>query len=812
MTLAPEHTSELLAPHLPAEENELSRRYLRLLEGWIPIAVGYFQEWPVRPHCGHFFGGVHWYGNETIDPVQALALAASSPEFDERAATVSREDLVRLAIMGLRYLCFTHDTGPEDCVRPATGLGRPENCGRKWGERGRGFFPESQCGHGIAAIGQTALMLRDHLDEETWMMVARIHADYAGRFAAMPPKSGLYVDTQMEENAWTSTGLASCYLFLERHPDAPQWEISARKWMFSTCAAPQDARDSGAIGDATVRQLAGKIFTTLPDYWAENHGMVHPNYTGSGVRSLMSVGCQLRMWGRDLPEELFWNRRRVYEGLKAVTDGAGYPQAVQGMDWPYLPTNGFEAPHAIASIFFDDPEAAALQRRGLRNVERRMQGNGGRMYDKELSMKAHGQQDPLIIRESGIRGVSHNYLLHRLFGPGAEPVSEEVLERRLAGVRSYAHAGFVHHRHGRGQTSLSWRNSIMALPLTREGIYTIAPCSDAWLGTPVVKGRPDSHRQVAVNLSEHDDAFAAAVVLDRCQESLQQQVLFASLPDGRILSSERFVARQDLELASLHQGFLRITNEHFPLLAPNCRGARTLYRPDGSTDYRGWLGANPSEDVVDDLGSPAWLNVDGRLGIRFSGSGRAVYHNRHFFKPYRAIADDLTLSAQDEARALRSGEEAGRLDALLIPEQEADATAGEAFARLDGPDDTACLACAGFLAAANFADTGRVCTFRAPRDAGVPAYRGAMVGATADGLSVAIRLRRRSASLLACACTVITDADVRVDTQSDGTCWVTHLGEQTAAVTVDHGSGRSRQVDIPSGETVRVQGPASGEQ
>ena len=802
--LSPEHTTALASPHLPAEENALSLRYLRLLEGWIPVAVDYFQEWPVRSNCGHFFGGVHWYGNETIGPTQALALAAASPDYNEQNSGVSRDDLIRMAIMGLRYLCFTHDTGPEDCVRPDTGMGRPENCGTKWGERGRGFFPESQCGHGIANLAQVCLLLREHLDEETWMMMARIHEDYAGRFESLPPRDGVYVDTQMEENAWTANGLTSCHLFLERHPSAADWEAHTRRWLFSACATPQDAKDLGAVGESTARQLTGKIFTTLPDYWAENHGMVHPNYTASGVRSLMSVGCQHKLWGRDLPEELYWNRRRVYEGLKVVTDGAGYAQAVQGMDWPYLPTNGFETSHAIASVFYDDPDAAALQLRGLEVVEARMKGNNGRMYDKEVAMKAHGQQDPLIIRESIIRGVSHHYLLHRLFGAGPEPTPEGELERHLAGVRNYPHAGFVHHRHPKGQTSFSWRNSIMALPLTREGILTIAPCSDSWLGTPSVKDRPDSHRLVASTVSEDDDAFAATLVIDRCQESLRQQVLFASLPDGRVLSSERFVAVEDLELESLNQGFLRITNEHFPLLAPNCRGERTLYRPDGSTDYKGWIGTEEDEDIVDQLGTPAWLNVDDRLGIRFAGSGHAVYHNRHFFKPYRAIADDLTLSVQDTARALSAGDEAGRLEALLAPEQHQDETSTGSFGRLEGPDDTACLTCEGYLAAANFSPGARTSTFTCARSGAIPVYAGATVSAVGNSLSVAVELQRQSARLLYESRSLITKGDVRIDTAADGVAFITNLSDSSISVQIANDSSRDQSVDIVARGTIRI--------
>ncbi len=109
--------------HLPADENDVSRRYLRLIESWIPVGLEYYAPWPERPDCGHFFGGCHWYGSETAGPALTFALAASSPEYDETATGTSRAELRRIARDAVRYLCFTHDTGPPECVRPAVGLG-----------------------------------------------------------------------------------------------------------------------------------------------------------------------------------------------------------------------------------------------------------------------------------------------------------------------------------------------------------------------------------------------------------------------------------------------------------------------------------------------------------------------------------------------------------------------------------------------------------------------------------------------------------------------------------------------------------------
>ncbi|MFH1567565.1 MAG: hypothetical protein ABIL09_06140 [Gemmatimonadota bacterium] len=810
------HTTARRAPQLPPE-NEMSRRYLRQLEAWMHVGAEYFQPWPERPDCGHFFGGCHWYGQETAGPALACAVAARSEEYDEAAAGVTRQDLRRMALAGVRYLAFTHDTGPPECLRPARGLGRPENCSTKWGERGLGFFRESQCGTTLSAMAEVCLLLRDQVDEETWLMVARIHADYAERFGAMAPRSGVYYDTQMEENAWTACGLTSCCLFLEQHPDAAAWEAAARRWMFSACAAPQDARDGGLVGDAAARELAGRTFTALPDYWAENHGMVHPSYTAAGVLSLKQIGCLLGLWGRPLPPELFWNRRPVYANLKPVTDGAGQCQPVQGMDWHYLPATGPDAVHAAAAVFLGDPEAAALQRRALQVAELRQRANAGRFYDRTLAERSHDQQDPMIMREITVRSPAGLQLMHRLFGPGPAPASEAELAASLDGARLYPHAGIAHHRHGRGLTSLAWRNSIMALPLPAEGIYAIAPARDTWLGRPEVEGRPDSHRVLAAATETGDTGFATALSIDRCQGALRQEVLFASFADGRVLSCERFRARVDLTLAALDQGLLQVVNECFPELAAAwrapgpagaaqapCRGQRLLTWAGGAEVFPGGIADDDSADVLRILDPPpAWVNVDGRLGIAYRGSGFTVYLNRHYFRPYRAVADDLVLSRQAGLpRPLRAGEEAGRLAALLAPGQAPADTAAAALQILEGPADTLGLRAGNLMAVASFACTRRVARFAEPRRRSLPLFPGAGAALAGDRMEWAVTLEaNRAAGLTSLGEVEVEGEEVRVDVTADGRAYAHNLGSAPAHL---RGPGQDRTARLEPGQVVAL--------
>lgn len=778
---------------LPARETPLSRRYLRVLNAWVPTGREYFSDWPVRPNAGHFLGGCHWYGLETVAGSVAFALLASSGEYDPRLGGSSREDLASMALKGLRYLCFTHDTGPADCVRPAQGLGRPENCGTKWGERGKGFFRESQCGSVVAGMAVTALLLGDRVDAETWAMLEAVHRDYAERFGSMEPRNGVYLDTQMEENAWTSFGLASVECVLEKAPQAAAWAANARLWMFRTATAPQDAENRMPFdGGKTVAELAGTTVTTLPDFMAENHRIVHPSYTACALAFTGHLAPLYGIFGRPLPPHALHNRGPIYERIKGITDGAGYLHPVQGMDWPYHAPDPGALTHAAAAVLLCDPDAAALELRCLRTLESRQEGNGGRMYSRAIGEKCHDIQDPLIIRESSISGPAWACLFHRLLGDGPAPTPEAALERKLRGVRVFPHSGFLLHRHPHGQTSLSWRNGAMALPLTRDGIVTVGPASGSLLANLRVKDRPDSRELLRLDVEEGTDRFAAAVSFLRAQGSVRQDVLCAGLPDGTFLLLETLRAGEDLTVERVEQGFLRIVNETFGVKDDNARGARLLHRPGGSEEFRGTVDTDPESDVVREFLHPAWLNIDGRLGLVFHGDGKTVYRNRHFFETWWATADDLVCSLIEEPRAVRRGKRIARFDALVAPEKGPVETSRLAVLPLEAKDAAGLLS-QGWLAAANFSAKQRTVSFAAPRAAlpRIPVFPGA-----ADVTERSVRWSASMAPGGASLREALFQADVRgtlrIVSSDTGEAMAENRGRTSASVKV--GTGKARTV------------------
>jgi len=750
--LAFEKSGFLFSPEsisLPSDENAMSRRYLSLIQHWIPFAMSYYQDWPVRPECGHFFGGVFWYGQLTSNVMKILALAATSPEYDAAITGCPRDDLRRIARKCMRFLCFTHDTGPADCVRPAKGLGRPEPAGTKWGERGLGFFRESQCGRTVYDLNIAAALLQDILDAETWQMLIDVNLDYLGRFEALPPRHGVYHDTQTEENGWTANGLSTAHLFLSQHPKAAAWAEHAKKWMFCTSTMPRDFYDQTPFADdKSVSELCLRTFTTLPDGLAENHAIVHPNYLGSSISFMGFIANNFHLFGQTPPPHLFWHRKEIYAILQDLSDGTTLPHRVQGMDWPYFAFPEACLLHAIANMYFKDSKAAYLERRALDLTEKVQATYGGRYIDPDVAAICHGPQDPALMWERQSFYLSDAYLMHRLHGVGAEPCLKSEYEQQLPMVRHYPHGGILFHKHPKGQISFSWRNETMVLPLTRQGILLSAPARGSMLARIAVAGHPESTRPVALKVFDKSDRVAAVLIQDRAGETVRQQVFFASLPDGNSLIVERLRANTDVTVESVQQGFFQIMNERYVFAQTDGVARRTLYYPAGAQTFRGFPSRNPDDDVLFELEYPAWINVDDQMSFIFKGAGKTTYRNRRYYETWRGIVDEIILSEQSQPRSYRKDDVIGELITCICPEQahgEADADLLKIAATGAGLD---CVWLGDFLCCANFSEKiyEQTAEFRISESASLPIFPGES-HIRKGSLGIRLRLDAREAQI-----------------------------------------------------------------
>ena len=263
-------------PQLPEEVSQIWKNaYLEPICRWLPIADATWQEWPERPNCGHFYGGSYWYGIETAYPILTYAVAYRAAQAFGYDGAVPVDDVLKHAVAAIRYLAFTHNSGPAECVRVE---GRNEPCSHtKWGGEGKPFFPASQTGSAVAHLCLGAWLLWEQLDDETRQLAINVAQWYADRWCDDDPRVGTYGNTQTEENGWTAQGLDAAACFLRGHPHAPKWREAADRWIANITVTPYDySRNRSALqGRAVSGWMKGA--TTHPDFTVENHGFVHPS-------------------------------------------------------------------------------------------------------------------------------------------------------------------------------------------------------------------------------------------------------------------------------------------------------------------------------------------------------------------------------------------------------------------------------------------------------------------------------------------------------------------------------------------------------
>lgn len=665
-----------------ADSNKWTRRLADSLCRWVTFAESTYREWPERPRCGHFFGGAYWYELETSHTAAVYAVLAALPE----PGMTSRHDadhLAERAIRAIRYMCYTHDTGPEACVRATS---RNARCsGTKWGGRNDRYFMATQVGSSLSYFGLAAWLMWERLDDETRIMAQRVVSSYADRWSDVEPRNGTYFDTQLEENAWTGIGIFIAALLFPDHPHHDKWWQAYRKWNINTTTTFRD-RLSGELSQGVPLKSRVSAITLHPDYTTENHAFVHPTYMAASMHFRGREIAGLLLAGLDVETAETHNDREMYERtLKRWAEADGIPTSVQGQDWWYNQQHAFLCVHALMNVQFRDGEAARLEELALDAIEALQRSN-----DRGCYLEQHGEACPIVPRDYqtaidmehlSAAHVLNAYLLHKLGGSGEKPAGETDLAGRLSGVREYPFGGFVIHRTATTFASFSWRNHVMALCLPRHGSWLQAPLYDSYTGTVrVTSGDGGATRNEAfvVEAIRHrvdvrEDGFAAYALLERGDDRLLQHVGFVSLPDGRSVYWEQFEAKADVEIAAAETGAIGVRNERYSAMPGLAKGYRMLHMPGRSQRFDSWL-PNGSDTLADYAACP-YVNIDDEAGFLLYGSNGIRYHNRHVYEKWRGGEDRLTLNYRAVPFTLSAGERTAMFAVVSLPNHTAAQTA-----------------------------------------------------------------------------------------------------------------------------------------
>ena len=573
--------AELPAVTVPAFTNApgpLAQRALALTRRELVAIHNDLKPWAKDPRAKLLTDGRHT--EHGIRPNTQVLLACAvvarwGATAEERAGALA--DLVAL----LRFVAPTHSQG--------TLLA---NDGGKWQAQWQSALWAFQA-------GQAAWLVWDRLDAELQELVAHLVSAEADRFLKASPPCQIKNDTKAEENAWNSLAPALAANLFPRHPRAPAWRVAAQRWQLSSFLTEDDTQSDRRVDGRPLRgyRLGANIH---PDYTLENHDRVHPSYMAC-IGLLLGQDICYRWAGQPPPEALRFNAAPIYDHLKFLTHPDGRSHFPNGQDWELHRVS--PALHAEMNVLCGDAEAARLERAALDTCER-MQARspdgrsllpGEYFFPSLPGMYAHA--------------YAATFLLHLTLGEGVAPVSAAEFERRLAGVRYFQHGAFLAQRTPAGFTSFSWGRLVMGQAIPFDADLLGSPLEHSFVGH-IAAGQAAGLVVEAVNAVTNRDHYAVSALLGRAGGAVAQQLVFASLPEGRVLYVERVTARRAVTLTHYETGLLGVLNEPEWV---HQGGPRRVKFAGGE-----WLVDGRRAAAARTLPGP-WLNLDNLWGLAAAG-------------------------------------------------------------------------------------------------------------------------------------------------------------------------------------------------
>ncbi len=665
----------------------LAQELRAIISNWACFALDYYKDWDKKTNCGHFFGGCYNYGVETSFTMSIFAVLTQIGEYDEIKIGKPKNEIIEMVIKSIRYLCYTHFTGPSDCVREKSR--NPRTSGTKWGSYGDNFFMSSQTGVSVSMLGLSAWLLWEHLDDETKEMVHKLVTFYADKYSEMEPGSGTYNDTQCEENAWTSLGIAAALYMFPNHPNNEVWTDGYIRWSLNAVTTYKDKLEN-EYDKVSYKSRGGFKYndktygissvTFHPDFTTENHGYVHPDYMGAGITLKVSSVIFPLIAGLKPIDSIFFNCENLFNKvLKPWCGFDGNPIPVQGQDWVYHRHHNKLFMHSVMNVLFNDSEAARFERNCIDIIVGRQNSNDrGCLLEEngELLEVTPGKQSAFDMEYSSVRTLLLTYLLHAFKGDGQEAVPQDELMRSLKGTYMYPYGGVYIHRTEKSFSSFTTRCSIMGLNIPVNGLWDITTDFQSFTGIIREKETDDTYFNnkkinwndigiecIRKNVSEYNEGFSIITEVPRANGGISQMSSFSALEDGRVVYVEKLKAKRDISLDSADTGKISIGNESFSELPELAKGFKDIYFNDKPERF---YGNYDGENIKVAYNNIKHVNVDNKTGYLIYGSNNIEYTNQHKYPKWKGLEDTLILNKRD-AFFMKADEETGIFTFVALP-------------------------------------------------------------------------------------------------------------------------------------------------
>ena len=206
--------------------------YIRVLERWVKSAINDIHSVKDRSTLKFYGTGTNGWGVQTHQKgFSALAVLATDPYADSRRMGISKEELLEISIMLLRYNLESHKEGSYHCTDG-------ENV--KWGHTWISALGIERMMHGVEAIfdyltnDDKELLRKVILSEADWLLINK------------PVNANEIHPNEPESNMWNGATLLRAALMYPDAPNVEKYKEKGNRFLLNAISIHSD-KDSNQI-------------------------------------------------------------------------------------------------------------------------------------------------------------------------------------------------------------------------------------------------------------------------------------------------------------------------------------------------------------------------------------------------------------------------------------------------------------------------------------------------------------------------------------------------------------------------------------
>lgn len=622
--------------------------YIRVLERWVKSAINDIHSVKDRSTLKFYGTGTNGWGVQTHQKgFSALAVLATDPYADSRRMGISKEELLEISIMLLRYNLESHKEGSYHCTDG-------ENV--KWGHTWISALGIERMMHGVEAIfdyltnDDKELLRKVILSEADWLLINK------------PVNANEIHPNEPESNMWNGATLLRAALMYPDAPNVEKYKEKGNRFLLNAISIPSD-KDSNRIyfGKPLKDWHSGANF--FESYSLNHHGYLNVGYMIITLSNIAMLHFTYRKYRQMAPASLYHNMEYLWRLVRAFIYEDGRLFRIGGdTRVRYCYCQDYLVPVLLLVKDCLNEDCDELEKRWLEIVKKEMDYNDDNTFlskrcellvEKSPLYFTRLESDRACTISLGAYWRREYNEIEERYGTSDYDINEEYKKELSAWSDEYHGAEFV--KDENRYASFVWRSA--------EGPQGhCLPTNDSSLAewqynmTSRVEGGGlvNTNQIVSFNNESFNGGFVTSGVYHTITSQLLEEqddrntnvankIAFAALPDGHTTMTLQYAYTLRRCHLNAVKGFhLNIPNDVFNDFK------REYYYKDGVLKFE-------HEGVEESLSSVGrWVNVDNKLGIVLGyGEDLKLYHPnyrkvglRHSFYKERGflLCDEICTS------------------------------------------------------------------------------------------------------------------------------------------------------------------------